>query len=37
MPDLAGEDGKLVTLARSTRARTRATVGAAHFGCYSLP
>ncbi|WP_432479688.1 cytidine deaminase [Nocardioides sp. GXQ0305] len=29
MPDLAGEDGKLVTLARSTRARTSAAEGAA--------
>ncbi|KRF19695.1 hypothetical protein [Nocardioides sp. Soil796] len=29
MPDLAPEDAKLVTLARATRARTRATEGAA--------
>ena len=29
MPDLAAEDAKLVTLARSTRARTRAAEGAA--------
>lgn len=29
MPELAAEDAKLVTLARSTRARTRAAQGAA--------
>lgn len=29
MPDLAPEDAKLVTLARATRARTRAVEGAA--------
>ena len=29
MPDLAAEDAKLVTLARATRARTRAAQGAA--------
>lgn len=29
MPDLAAEDAKLVTLARATRARTRAVEGAA--------
>ncbi|WP_174524592.1 cytidine deaminase [Nocardioides jensenii] len=29
MPDLAPEDAKLVTLARATRARTRAAEGAA--------